>query len=71
MANKDTDEKKRSFLLPKWILFSRNSLDDVAKYLEIDYFTLSFFVVFEPLTWSELNYYNVINVRYPVMGLYN
>ncbi len=71
MANKDTDEKKRSFLLPKWILFSRNSLDDVAKYLEIDYFTLSFFIVFEPLTWSELNYYNVINVRYPVMSLYN
>lgn len=71
MMAKDIEEKKRSYLLPKWILFSKNALDDTPNYMEIDYFTLSFFILYEPFQWSELNYYNILNTRFSVINLYN
>lgn len=68
---KSTEEKQRSRRLPKWILFSKNTLDDVSKYLEVDYYTLSAFILYEPFMWSDLNYYNILNTRYSVINLYN
>jgi hypothetical protein len=43
-----SDEKQKSYLLPDWVLFSKNTIEDVAKYLEVDYLTLSIFVLYEP-----------------------
>lgn len=67
----NSDEKKRSNSLPKWILFSKNSIDDVAKFLEVDYFTLSIMILYEPFLWSDLNTYNLIDQRFAVINLYN
>lgn len=67
----ENDEKKRSSTLPKWVLFSKNSIDDVAKYIEVDYFTLSAMILYEPFLWSDLNPYNLIDQRFGVINLYN
>jgi hypothetical protein len=32
--------------LPKWILYSKNIIDDVPSFLEVDYFTLSLLVLY-------------------------
>jgi hypothetical protein len=45
---KHNDEKQRSRLLPDWILFNKHITEDVIKYLEVDYLTLSVFVLYEP-----------------------
>lgn len=70
-SSSDSDEKKRSKSLPNWILFSKNSFDDVAKYLEVDYFTLSSMILYEPFLWNELNPYSLHNIRFGVINLYN
>lgn len=64
-------DKKKSNNLPKWVLFSKNSFDDVAKFLEVDYFTLSIFVIYEPFLWSDLNIYNIINNKFSIINIYN
>lgn len=67
-----TDEDKtRTKVFPKWILFDRNLNDDCAKFLEIDFFTLSIFVVYEPFTWRDLNTYSTLWTRYSVINMYN
>ena len=65
------NDKKKSYNLPKWILFSKNSYDDVPKFLEIDYFTLSIFVIYEPFLWSDLNVYNIIDNKFSIINIYN
>jgi len=67
----DTIEKKKSQTLPNWILFNKTYLNDTPKYLEIDYFTLSVFILYEPFLWSDLNIYNLINYRFGIINLYN
>nr|YP_010049587.1 ribosomal protein S4 [Halteria grandinella]QPL15992.1 ribosomal protein S4 [Halteria grandinella] len=66
-----TDEKKRSTNLPRWILFSKNNFDDVAKFLEVDYFTLSIFIIYEPFLWSDLNIYNILDNKFSIINMYN
>lgn len=67
----DTVEKKKSNRLPNWILFNKNSINDIPKYLEVDYLTLSAFVLYEPFSWSDINVYNLINYRFGIINLYN
>lgn len=66
-----TEDKKRSNSLPKWILFSQNTIDDVSKFLEVDYFTLSVFIIYEPFLWSDINVYNIINNKFSIINVYN
>lgn len=66
-----SDEKKKSYSFPKWILYSKNAIDDVSNFLEIDYFTLSVFVLYEPFTWNDVNTYNFIDQRFSIINLYN
>ncbi len=66
-----SEEKKKSFSLPKWIIFSKNNIDDVSKFLEVDYFTLSTFIVYEPFLWSDLNIYNIIDNKFSIINIYN
>lgn len=70
-SRRNSDEKQRSYLLPKWILFSKNTYTDISKYLEVDYFTLSAILLYEPFLWSEINPYNFIDVKFGVINLYN
>jgi hypothetical protein len=57
--------------LPKWILHSKNIIDDVPNFLEIDYFTLSLFVLYEPFNWNDVNNYNLIEQKFSIINLYN
>jgi hypothetical protein len=65
------DDKKKSYSLPKWVLHSKNIIDDVPSFLEIDYFTLSLFVLYEPFNWNDLNSYNLIEQKFSIINLYN
>ena len=67
----DLEEKKKSQNLPNWIFFSKNSIDDVSKYIEVDYFTLSAIILYEPFLWSDISIYNLIYYRFGVINLYN
>ena len=66
-----SDEKKKSYTMPKWILFNKNLFDDCANYLEVDYFTLSSFVLYEPFLWSDINPYNLLEQKFSIINLYN
>ncbi len=65
------DEKKKSNRLPNWILYNKNIHDDVSKYLEVDYFTLSIFIIYEPFLWNDINFYNIIDQKFSIINLYN
>lgn len=67
----DTGEKKKSTLLPKHILFNKTLILDIAKYVEVDYFTLSAMILYEPFLWSDINIYNLIDQRFGIINLYN
>jgi hypothetical protein len=66
-----SDEKKKSYNMPKWILFNRNLFDDCANYMEVDYFTLSSFILYEPFLWSDINPYNLLEQKFSIINLYN
>ncbi len=70
-SNTQSDEKKKSYSFPKWITYSKNTIDDVSNFLETDYLTLSVFILYEPFVWSDLNTYNLIDQRFTVINLYN
>ncbi len=66
-----SEEKKRSYLLPDWVLFSKYTNSDVSKFLEVDYLTLSIFVLYEPFLWNDINPYTVLGTRFGIINLYN
>ena len=64
-------KKQRSRVVPDWIFLSKNDFSDVKCFLEVDYFTLSFFVLYEPYTTY---YYSPTQLLLPknyVYKLYN
>lgn len=66
-----SEEKKRSYLLPDWVLFSKYTNSDVSKFLEVDYLTLSIFVLYEPFLWNDINPYTILGTRFGIINLYN
>ena len=63
--------KTRSFKLPNWILYNKSLVSDISKYLEVDYFTLSIFIIYEPILWSELNFFNYVGIKFNILNMYN
>lgn len=67
-------KKMRSRTVPDWIFNSKYDFSDVKPFIEVDYFTLSFFVVYEPylnyyyaptkLMGSRVNTYRLYNWKY-------
>nr|AEV66668.1 rps4 [Oxytricha trifallax] len=66
-----SEDKQKSKNLPLWILKHKNIREDVTKYLEIDYFSLSFFILYEPLYLTDINPLSFLNVRFNVINLFN
>lgn len=64
-------EKKKSSTLPHWLLFEKNLENDVSKFFEIDFFSLSIFIVYEPFLVENLNHYEIYNIKYNVINMYN
>ncbi len=63
--------KTRSFVLPGWLLSNRNLINDIPKFLEVDFTTLSVFVLYEPLFWSDINPANHISTKFGILNMYN
>lgn len=65
------EDKIKTRTYPKWILSNRNITDDIAKYMEVDFLTLSIFIVYEPFKWEDLNIYSTLWTRFSVINMYN
>lgn len=65
------DDKQKSKNLPLWILKNKNTNEDVIKYIEVDYFSLSFFILYEPLFFTEINALSFLSTRYNIINLFN
>ena len=63
--------KQRSHNLPDWILSSRLKSFDIPKYLEVDFFTLSSFVLYEPFVINDFNSTNFLESRSEIINMYN
>lgn len=65
------EDKQRSKNLPKWILNNRFLILDTPSFLEVDYFSLSFFVLYEPFLWTDSTFYNIYDNKFAINNLYN
>lgn len=65
------DEKIRSFIFPDWILQNKNLIDDVSKFVEVDYFTLSIVILYEPFLLGDFNVYTLLTTKHHITNLYN
>jgi hypothetical protein len=63
--------KQRSRNLPDWILTSRLKSFDIPKYLEVDFFTLSTFILYEPFLFNDLNSISYLESRSEITNMYN
>jgi len=63
--------KQVSFSLPNWLLGYKDLSFDIPKYLEVDYFTLSVFIVYEPFMYSDLNMSPLVNTKNSIINMYN
>ena len=59
--------KQRSFNVPDWIFTSKFDFSDVKPFIEVDYFTLSFFIIYEPYL---THYYSPTKYLLPKTNIY-
>ena len=59
--------KQKSLNIPDWIFSTKYDFSDIKPFLEVDYFTLSFLVLYEPYI---NHYYTPVNLFYPRSNIY-
>ena len=64
-------KKTRSYYTPSWITKTRYDNYDIKPYLEVDYLTLSFFVLYEPFLTMYYSPDNLPDLRLGVYRMYN
>ena len=67
----EAEDKQRSGLLPNRILTDEYFSEDVLKFCEIDYFTLSILILYEPFLLNDLNCYANLKSRPYIFNMYN
>jgi len=65
------DDKQKSKNLPFWVFKSKNANEDVSKYVEVDYFSLSFFILYEPTFFTDINSLSFLSTRWNIITLFN
>jgi hypothetical protein len=65
------DDKQRSRNFSNWIINNKHLLIDVPNFIEVDYFTLSIFCLFNNSFIDSRNPYSFIDIRYGILNLYN
>lgn len=65
------EDKQKTRVMPYWVLHTRDLFFDIPRYLEVDYFTLSAVVVYEPLFWDDINPYSFFNLKFGILNMYN
>lgn len=63
--------KQKSRYTPNWIHNVRYDMSDVKNYLEVDYFTLSVFVIYEPFILNHQFINDLPQTRPNIFKLYN
>jgi len=63
--------KQKSYHLPDWIFWAGSKSFDIPKYLEVDYFTLSSFIIYEPWTDCDFNPLVYLEDRRQIIRMYN
>jgi len=64
-------DKQSSNKLPKWIYTNKYRFYDVPNYLEVDYFTLSAFTIYDPFLITDFNPVNSREFRVSIYKNYN
>jgi len=63
--------KQKSSHLPDWIFWAGSRNFDIPKYLEVDFFTLSSFIIYEPWTDCDFNPLVYLEDRSRILRMYN
>lgn len=63
--------KQASNYIPDWVYRRRLRDWDLPKYVEVDFFTLSSFVLFEPMFASHFNRYTIFENQKLIYPMYN
>lgn len=63
--------KQKSDHIPDWVFLAGVKNFDVPKYLEVDYFTLSSFILYEPFLLTEFNPLTILESRSTILNMYN
>jgi ribosomal protein S4 len=63
--------KQRSSRLPDWLFKARSVNRDIPKFLEVDFFTLSSFIVYTPFSKNDLETLDILDSRLEVYNMYN
>lgn len=69
--NKSPVAKIRSFRHPKWVFSSRYLVEDIPKFLEVDYLTMMSIIVYEPYQLRDFNPYNTHFINLNSLKMYN
>lgn len=62
-------QKERNY--PRWIMHNKNLLDDIPKFLEVDFYSLSCFFLYEPFLWVDFSPNEFYFLKFSVINLYN
>lgn len=57
--------------LLKKIHHERVLFSDIPKYIELDYLTLSFFIVYTPFLFNDFNYFSFYEYKFTSLRMYN
>jgi hypothetical protein len=63
--------KQKSRYTPKWIYYSRFDHSDIKSYFEVDYFTMSAFVLYNPYLVDYSAPDDTIDLRISIYKMYN
>lgn len=64
-------KKQKSYYTPKWIHLTRYDISGIKPYLEVDYFTLSAAVIYEPFTFDYYSPDDAPDFRLNINRMYN
>jgi ribosomal 50S subunit-recycling heat shock protein len=65
------DDKQKSKNLPLWLLKNKNLNEDVPLYSEVDYFTLSCFIITEPFFFNDIDAISFLSKPFSIINLFN
>ena len=66
-----SDDKNKPSTFPSWLYRMRQITEDVRNFLEIDFFTLSIIIIYEPFLWMDLDIYHMYVLKISILNVYN
>lgn len=63
--------KQHSRRIPDWVLNTKTFKKDVYRFIEVDFFTLSSVLLYNPIFYNELNLFETLDSRFEIFNMYN